>query len=154
MRKVPELDLTSFTYHCPAVHQNSQWRRETTFDLKPTGREFSSAVGVSRSLYRPTRTMVLAFLSVREIAEKCRDGLEERVSICGIKRSVGRDSLVCVVPDEDAPASAETPAAKGATAVAALALVMLTGLWLVSRCTACVSVLVRSRACLLSPLRP
>ena len=98
--------------------------------------------------------MVLAFLRVREIAWKCREGLEERVSTCGMKRIVGCACLACEALDEDAPASAETPAAKGVTAVAALALVMLTGLWLVSRCADCVSVLVRSIACLLSPLRP
>lgn len=154
LRKVPELDLTSLTYHCPLAHQNSQWRRETTFDLKPTGREFSSAVGVSRSLYRPTRTMVLGFLSVLETAWKCREGLEERVSTCGMKRIVGCASFAGGALDDGAPASADIPAAKGVTAVAALALVMLTGLSLVSRCTGCVSVLVRSMACLLSPLRP
>ena len=55
---------------------------------------------------------------------------------------------------EGIAASVEAPATKGATTVEALALVMLSGLWLVSRCAACVSVLVRSIACLLSPLRP
>lgn len=93
---------------------------------------------------------MLAFLSVRETAEKWREGLEERVSKCGINRMVGNVSLACVVLDHAVPASVDS----GVTAVAALALVMLAGLWLVSRCAACVSVLVRSRACLLSPLRP
>ena len=97
--------------------------------------------------------MVLGFLSVLETAWKCREGLEERVSTCGIKRIVGCASFVGGALD-GAPASAEIPAAKGVTAVAALALVMLTGLSLVFRCAACVSVLVRSMACLLSPLRP
>lgn len=44
LRKVPELDFTSFTYHCPLDCQNSQCLRETTFDLKPTG---ATAEGVS-----------------------------------------------------------------------------------------------------------
>jgi hypothetical protein len=98
--------------------------------------------------------MVLAFLSVREIAEKCSEGLEDRVSTCGMKRIVGCVSLAGGALDEGMPASAEAPAPNGATTVAALALVMLAGLSLVSRCAACVSVLVRSIACLLSPLRP
>ena len=38
LRKVPEEDLTSLTYHCPELCQNSQCRRDTTLDLKPTGR--------------------------------------------------------------------------------------------------------------------
>ena len=116
----------------------------------------SSAVGESRSLYRPTRTMVLAFFNVLETAWKCKDGLVERVSTCGINLIVGSDSLPpwAVLLVEGMAASVEAPAAKGATTVAALALVMLSGLWLVSRCAVCVSVLVRSTACLLSPLRP
>jgi hypothetical protein len=98
--------------------------------------------------------MVLAFLSVREIAEKCSEGLEDRVSTCGMKRIVGCVSLADGALDEGMPVSVEAPVPRGATTVEALALVMLTGLSLVSRCAACVSVLVRSIACLLSPLRP
>jgi hypothetical protein len=79
--------------------------------------------------------MVLGFLSVLETAWKCREGREERVSTCGMKRIVGCASFAGGALDE---ASADIPAVIGVTAVAALALVMLTGLWLVSRCTACV----------------
>ena len=81
LRKVPELDLTSFTYHWPLDCQNSQCLRETTFDLKPTG---ATAEGVSfhceelfvwsRSLYRPTRTTLLAEVRVRVTAVKLNDG--------------------------------------------------------------------------------
>lgn len=37
LRKVPLLLFTSLMYHLPASYQNSQCRRLTTLDLKPTG---------------------------------------------------------------------------------------------------------------------
>lgn len=73
--------------------------------------------------------MVLAFLSVRETAWKCKDGLVERVSTCGMNLMVGCDSLVpWAVLVEGIAASVEAAATKGATAVEALSLVMLSGL--------------------------
>lgn len=38
-KNVPLELFTSLTYHCPPSHQNSQCRRDTTFDLNPTGAE-------------------------------------------------------------------------------------------------------------------
>jgi len=72
---------------------------------------------------------VLAFFSVRDTAWKCREGLVERVSTCGMNLIVGCDSLLpWAVLVEGIAASVEAAATRGATAVEALALVMLSGL--------------------------
>lgn len=48
----------------------------------------------SLSLYLPTRTTLLGVFIVRERALNCREGRDERGSMCGMNRIVGRLSLL------------------------------------------------------------
>lgn len=129
--------------------------------MKPTGKVFASAVAVSRSLYRPTRTIVFALFSVRVIAEKCRLGLDDLASICGMNRIVGCCSFAGVALlgpgvvesiSTSIGAALLEPAAAGVdpTAVAARLLAIPAAEAPVSGCAE--SVLVDVAASLLSPL--
>ena len=77
-RNVPDELPTSLTCQVPFTYTNSQWRRLTTFDLKPTGASDGPpgfATGTpSLSEYRPIRITELAEGIVREMGMKCKDG--------------------------------------------------------------------------------
>lgn len=89
-KKVPLLDFTSLTYHWPLSHQKSQWRRDTTFDLNPTGAVVLFGLCVygwtSLSEYRPTRITSSPRRKMRSIGGKVRASRGDRTSWNGVNR--------------------------------------------------------------------
>lgn len=90
---MPDELLTSFIYHWPFEHQNSQCLRLTTLDLNPIGAEEGMLGGgfglLSRSEYLPTLITQSSCGKVLDVGGNAKEGLVERGSWWGIRRMVG-----------------------------------------------------------------